>query len=496
MKKTKIELTSRDATSVKADAVLLYMFQDQKRPDVGDRSLASRLDKELSRRNFRGDVGNTAPISVESGRRRKDLIVCGLGPRESFGVEALLTAMASGVRCAADLGAPIVASGLPGGGVGGLEDGDAAGLAVQAARLALYRFDRYRSNGGAPPSVEKLVLVGAGDKSARQGVRRGDAVSDAIALARDLVNEPPAALNPQTMASTARKVGRKAGLNVKVLGPRELERQKMGALLAVAVGSDVSAKVIHLVYSPPGRSKGKLAFLGKGVTFDSGGYNLKGSAHILDMKSDMAGSAAVLGAMQAISRLKPAVEVHGVLGMVENLVSGRAYKPGDVLRTRSGKTVEINNTDAEGRLVLADLLDYTCTVIRPDAIVDLATLTGACVVALGPSATGLMSNDEGFAERVSGAARRAGEKVWRLPLYDEYLDQLKSDIADLKNTGTRYGGALTAGLFLREFVRDGFPWVHLDIAGPSFYETRHAYWGKGGTGAGVATLVELALGWS
>jgi len=491
----KIDFTSRDVMSVTADAVLLFMFREEKRPVVGDRALSRRLERDLARRKFRGDAGRTASLSLEEGRRRKEIIVCGLGPKEKLSQEELLTSVAAGVRSAAELGAAVVATGLPGGDAGGLEDDDRTRLTVQAARLALYRFDRYLSNGSSRPSVERLVLAGTGGAKAKRGVLRGSAVSEGIALARDLVNEPAAAINPTTMVREARKVARASGLKIKVLGPREIERQKMGALLAVAVGSDVPAQVIHLTYTPPGRAKGKIALVGKGVTFDSGGYNLKGSAHILDMKCDMAGSAAVLGAMQAVARLKPRVEVHGLMGMVENLVSGRAYKPGDVLRTRRGKTVEINNTDAEGRLVLADLLDYACTKIRPDAVVDLATLTGACVVALGPSATGLMSNDADLAERVSGAARRSGEKMWQLPLYDEYRDQLKSDIADLKNTGTRYGGALTAGLFLSEFVRDGVPWVHLDIAGPSFYESPHAYWGKGGTGAGVATLVELVETW-
>jgi len=209
----------------------------------------------------------------------------------------------------------------------------------------------------------------------------------------------------------------------------------------------------------------------------------------------MSGAAAVLAAVVALARLGAPVEVHGVMGLVENLVSGRAYKPGDVLATRRGKTVEVNNTDAEGRLVLADVLDYVRTRVRPDAIVDVATLTGACVVALGPMASGVMGNDQALIDRVLAAARRSGEKMWPLPLYDEYLDQLKSDVADLKNTGGRWGGALTAGLFLREFVDRTQPWVHLDIAGPAFANADHPFWGKGGTGAAAATLIELGLSW-
>jgi leucyl aminopeptidase len=367
---------------------------------------------------------------------------------------------------------------------------------MEGALLGTYRFERYLTDPARKAApVERFVLAaGPAAAVARAVLPAAEEVAVALALARDLVNEPAAAVTPAAFAREAQRAVRRARLRATVLGPRELKRERMGALLAVAQGSEQPPRLVHLVYKPR-RAKAKLALVGKGVTFDSGGYDLKTADGMLDMKCDMSGAAAVLAAVIALARLGAPVEVHGVMGLVENLVSGRAYKPGDVLATRRGKTVEVNNTDAEGRLVLADVLDYVRTKVRPDAIVDVATLTGACVVALGPMASGVMGNDQALIDRVLAAARASGEKMWPLPLYDEYLEQLKSDVADLKNTGGRWGGALTAGLFLREFVDRTQPWVHLDIAGPAFASTDHPYWGKGGTGAAAATLIELGLSW-
>jgi leucyl aminopeptidase len=314
-------------------------------------------------------------------------------------------------------------------------------------------------------------------------------VVEAVCLARDLVNEPAMTLTPVAMERRARAVARAKGLGIRVLGPAELKREKMGAYLAVAQGSDNPPRLVHLSYKPKGKPRGRVALVGKGLTFDSGGLSLKTNEYMLDMKCDMSGSAAVIGVLSALPALAPRVEVHGLLAMAENMPSARSYRPGDVLVTRSGKTVEVNNTDAEGRLVLADALSYA-QKLKPSAIIDLATLTGACVVGLGPLCTGVMGNDPAMIESVLDAAVTAGEKMWPLPLYEEYLEQLKSEVADMKNTGERYGGALTAGLFLKEFVDERLPWVHLDIAGPAFVDKDQPYAPKGGTGAGVRTVLE------
>jgi leucyl aminopeptidase len=304
-------------------------------------------------------------------------------------------------------------------------------------------------------------------------------------------------LNPPELTRRARAAGRKAGLTVRVLAKRDLERLGLTAMLAVARGSAVEPRLVHMTYRPKtARGKGraarrgpKVVLVGKGVTFDSGGLNLKPGASMLDMKCDMAGAGAVIATMTALAEAGCAVEVHGLVGLVENMTGGAAYKPGDILRTYLGKTVEVGNTDAEGRLVLADVLAYAVETLKPDVVVDLATLTGACVVALGTGATGLFTRDDDLADALRSASGRAGERVWRLPMYDAYLESLQGGPADLKNVGDRWGGAITAALFLGEFVPRDLSWAHLDIAGPAFRERPSAELRAGGTGAGVRTLL-------
>jgi leucyl aminopeptidase len=288
----------------------------------------------------------------------------------------------------------------------------------------------------------------------------------------------------------ARAIASEKGLQIRVLEKKDLAALKMGAILGVSAGSDQPPCVIHITYAPP-RGSGRvprLALVGKGLTFDSGGLSLKTATGMETMKLDKAGATAVLAVMSALADLKPAVEVHGIMGMTENMPGGSAIKPGDVLRTMGGKTIEVLNTDAEGRLVLADCLGDAQT-LKPDQIIDMATLTGACLVALGPHAAGLFGTDQEQVDALLSAAGRAGEKMWQLPLYDDYNEQIRSEIADVKNTGNRYGGAITAALFLKHFVQPGMPWAHLDIAGPAFHETEQAYMRKGATGAMVRTIL-------
>jgi leucyl aminopeptidase len=305
------------------------------------------------------------------------------------------------------------------------------------------------------------------------------------------------------MAEVARRVAKAHGLEIKVIDRAGLARMGMGAILGVASGSVEQPCLIHLIYRPEDerRRRGrhgrrgrvpKLALVGKGLTFDSGGLSLKTATGMETMKLDKAGASAVLGAMSALSELKPRVEVHGIMGMTENMPGGAAIKPGDVLRTMSGKTIEVLNTDAEGRLVLADALSYAQKQ-KVEQIIDLATLTGACMVALGPVSTGVFGTDQRMVDRFLECAWRAGERMWQLPLYEEYADQLRSEIADVKNTGNRYGGAITAALFLKTFVNEKVPWIHLDIAGPAFLESEQGCMRKGATGAGVRTLLNYIL---
>jgi leucyl aminopeptidase len=321
--------------------------------------------------------------------------------------------------------------------------------------------------------------------------RRGEILADAVNLARRLVNEPPSEIYPETFAAEAVRVAEACGMAIEVWDQSRLEAERCGSLLAVARGSAREPRLVIIRYEGAGGGQPPLAIVGKGVTFDSGGLSIKPTDGMKTMKCDMAGAAAMLGAMQAIAQLQLPVNVIGLCGLVENMLSGSSYKLGDVLRARSGKTIEVLNTDAEGRLVLADVLDV-CVQLGPSRIVDLATLTGACVVALGNDVAGLMTNEQAWADELKAAASACGEPIWQLPMFSEYGEQIRSEVADIKNVGEgRWGGAITAAKFLEEFVA-GKPWIHLDIAGPAFLESSKSWLEAGGTGFGVRTLVEIA----
>ena len=332
------------------------------------------------------------------------------------------------------------------------------------------------------------LLVSGGDQKT---IARGVILGESINVARRLVNLPASEIYPESFADEAGKMAKAFGLEIKIWDQRRLEQEQCGALLAVARGSDKESRMVIVRHAGGGQAQPWTALVGKGVTFDSGGLSLKPSDSMVDMKCDMAGAATVLASMAAIARLKLPVNVMGLMGLAENMVSGASFKLGDVLRARSGKTIEVLNTDAEGRLVLADVLDVAIER-GANRIVDLATLTGACVVALGRHVVGGMTNDQVWYDQVASAASRTGESLWQLPMFPEYAEQIKSSVADIKNIGDgRWGGAITAAKFLQEFVKD-VPWVHLDIAGPSFLEKPLPHLDGGGSGCFVRTLVELA----
>jgi leucyl aminopeptidase len=364
--------------------------------------------------------------------------------------------------------------------------------ASEGVLLGAYRFDRYITDPARRPvSLETLHLSAERrHRDVQKAIARAVATGRAIYLARDLVNEGPSRLSPRIFARQAARWARRSGLRCRVLVPRDIERLRLGALLAVARGSAEPPRVVHLSYKPA-RVRGKvprILLVGKGVTFDSGGLDIKTAEGMLTMKADMSGAAAVLSVMKELASLGCRAEVHGLLGLVENMCGGAAYKPGDILDTHSGKTVEVGNTDAEGRLVLCDLLSYGVAKLRPTCVVDVATLTGACVVALGTRLIGLFTRHDDLREALLAAGRTAGEKLWPLPLHDEYLQALQKGPADLCNVGGRWGGAITAALFLGEFLPRSLPWAHLDIAGPAFTDTELPEAGPGATGAAVMTL--------
>ncbi|MDQ3973706.1 MAG: leucyl aminopeptidase, partial [Actinomycetota bacterium] len=361
------------------------------------------------------------------------------------------------------------------------------------AALGGYAFTAYRAKHHDLPSLERVyVLPGEGLEADNvgKGVQLGGVVADAVSLARDLVNEPPAAKRPPALAERVAAVARDAGLEVRVLDEEALAEGGFGGILGVGQGSAAPPRLVELSHSPPGAT-GHVLLAGKGITFDSGGLSLKPTDGMKTMKSDMSGAAAVAAAMSVLARLGVSTKVTGLLALAENMPSGQAIRVSDVLTHRGGTTVEVLNTDAEGRLVLADALAYGAES-RPDAMIDLATLTGAQVVALGSKIAGLMGSDDALLGELEAAANAAGEQVWRLPLPAAYAEHLKSEVADLKNIGKgREAGALVAGLFLKEFTQ-GLPWAHLDIAGPAFSEDGDDhYTPKGASGFAVRTLLEF-----
>ena len=370
---------------------------------------------------------------------------------------------------------------------------DVGMLFAQGAELGTYAYERFLSEDNRRPKTVQQVVVWSASAAAAEGTQRGRVIAESIATARDLGNGPAELVTPTFLADTAKRIveglGSSADVELTVLDRDECQKRGMGCFLGVAKGSDEPPKFIHLRYRPRGKAKARIALIGKGVTFDSGGYSLKPTDGMLDMKLDMAGAAAVISAFEGLAKLGVPYEVHVMVAATENMVSGHAYRLGDVLVASNGKSVEINNTDAEGRLTLADALVYA-SALEPDLVIDFATLTGACIVALGPKIAGVMTPDDALWESWSAAAARAGEEMWRLPLPDDLKEQLKSKIADMKNTGERYGGAITAGLFLSEFT-GGRRWMHVDIAGPAMAAKAYGVTTPGGTGFPVATILEL-----
>jgi len=334
-------------------------------------------------------------------------------------------------------------------------------------------------------TADVIVVIG-------NGLKRGRIISAAVCMARDLVNGPSNEITPAALGQKARQIADRHNMDLQIMEVDQAEAMGMGAFVAVAKGSQEPGKFIVLEHNK-GKGLETIALVGKGITFDSGGISIKPSERMERMKDDMSGAATVLGVMQAASELELPLHLVGILPATENLPDGKAYKPGDILKTLSGQTVEVISTDAEGRLVLSDALTYSLRY-QPKAIIDLATLTGACVIALGDYVTGLMGNDETLLKRIEEASKETGEKVWRLPLWDEYFENLKSDVADFKNVGTRSAGAIIGGIFLSKFVAKT-PWVHLDIAGPASIEKDMPYTPRGGTGAGVRLLVQLLRDW-
>jgi leucyl aminopeptidase len=501
-----VDATGGAPLGVAADALALPVFEEDLRGGGGplralDAQLGGALLAAARAERFEGKPRQELQLPTLGRAACARVVLFGLGPRDGAlarlrreGHEPLRMAAGQAARTAAKAGARSLAIALPDGAPGDVPA--AARAAAEGALLGSYAFLRYKTDEKAPRAIEAVrVVVPPGRERARE-VRDALALSAEIARAtawaRDLVNLGPADCTPTHLAEAARALAREARLRLEVRGPREIAALGMGMFLGVTRGSAEPPRLVTVSWLPRGAAaKARpVVLVGKAITFDSGGLSLKPTESMVTMNTDMAGSAAVLGTMRVVAALRPAFPVHAVLGACENMPGGRAYKPSDVLVAYDGQTVEITNTDAEGRLVLGDVIAWAARRFRPAAMVDVATLTGACMVALGTTTAGLFGPDGPVVDGVLAAARASGEDVWRLPLVEALKEQLKSDRADMKNTGERFGGAISAAHFLHKFAKDT-PWAHLDIAGPSHAQKERGYVAKGGTGFGVRTLVEF-----
>ena len=443
----------------------------------------------LAALGFEAEKGDVRSVPGADG---STTFVVGLGPAEDVDANVLRHAAGALARAAKRL--PSLTIDLLGALPAGTNPAVGAQAIAEGLVLGGYQFSAFKSE-PKPAQLARVVLVGGGGSRTEAAIARGLVLAEAVVWARDLENEPGGSLTPTKLAQQAAAEGKRAGFEVTVWNAEDIRKEKLGGLLGVNRGSEQAPRFLRLEYAPD-KPRGTVALVGKGITFDSGGLSLKPSDGMIGMKGDMGGAAAVLGAFRAIATLGAKVRVLGFLPITDNMTGGDATRVGDVLTIRNGTTVEVLNTDAEGRLILADGLSLASEA-EPDAIVDLATLTGACMVALGERMAGLMGNHEGWLDQVQGAADAVGEPVWQLPLPAYLRGKLDSDLADIKNiTTTRYGGALAAGVFLQEFVADGIPWAHLDIAGPADASEVDGEIVKGGTGFGVRTLVELLSGFT
>jgi leucyl aminopeptidase len=496
----KIQLEIAPLEQVEADALVVPVF-DKESPGGGlpfeiaqtANDLAGGWIEELYRSGeFNGKALEMAMLHRPPGMKARRLLVVGVGKSDKFSPDELRKAAGAALRHLKPKSSPVIALALN----AGAEAAEQAAAGVEGAILGDYEPDQLKTDKKDVKSVDTFVVaVPGGDESLGQVLEGAQILAESQNFARALANEPANRMTPAKLAERAHEMAGEAGLECYVLDREQMRQLGMGALLGVAQGSAEPPVMIVLRYQPlEPAGEAHLGLVGKGVTFDSGGISIKPSADMDKMKYDMAGGASVIGAMRAIARLRPPVPVTALIPAVENMPGSRAQRPGDIVTTLSGKTVEVLNTDAEGRLILADALTYARTTLGCTHLVDAATLTGAIVVALGHVNVGVFASDDGLRERVLDAAKAEGEKMWPMPLDDEYKEALKSAFADLPNVGNRWGGAITAAIFLKEFA-DTTPWVHLDIAGTAWLDDAKPFQAKGPTGVAVRTLARLAANW-
>ena len=496
----KISVATMDITTVATPALVVNLFSGVEEPGGAtgavDQALEGAITQLIEDGEIKGKQGELTLLHTMGKIGPARVLVVGLGKKEDFDADVARSVSSEAMRYLRRRGIDTAVTIAHGAGAGGLSPKDAGRAIAEGSLLGLYRFDRYHTNGDDADGVLTELTIAEHDKDRAQaigeGVSQGQAIAEATMIARNMVNEPANAMTPTAMAEVARRVALEHGLGFEVFENGDMKERGMGAFIGVAQGSDEPAKLIILTYEGDPETPGNnLGLIGKGITFDTGGISIKPAAGMEYMKGDMAGGASVIAAMQIIAQLKPRINVTGMVAATENMPGGSAQRPGDVVRAMNGKTIEVINTDAEGRLVLADAL----CLARERGItrlVDIATLTGAMVTTLGKACTGVMGNDDALIKDVIEAGKQTGEKFWQLPMFDEYKELIRSDVADMKNSGGRQAGSITAALLLKEFV-DGAAWAHLDIAGTSTSDKVSGYLVKGATGTPSRTLAQLAV---
>ncbi len=455
---------SQDVKSAPTEVLVVNQFEGEKT------SVELANTYAIEKDNFEGKFGQTYLIHTLGQIPADKVLIIGFGKKEEFDHNKMREAVAKAVKKLQQIKAKKAIFDFD-------INADYGKSAVIGAMIADYAYDKYKSE--KAHHLDEITFANFSQETVEEGIIFGEAMN----FTRDLANTPAQIATPQKLAQIASKL---EGIETKVFNKEEIARMGMGAYLAVGQGSVNPPEFIHMKYTGKNVKK-KIALIGKGICFDSGGLDIKPASSMLTMKDDMSGASCILGVMKALAKLQPDIEVHGLIAACENMPSGSSYKPGDILTAKNGKTIEVDNTDAEGRLTLADALCYACE-LNVDEVIDIATLTGACVVALGSHISGIMGNDDELIERLIETGKETGEKLWKLPMDREYFDSLKSDIADMKNTGTRMGGASIAGVFLQEFVKDT-KWAHIDIAGTAYIEKPQKEFIAGSTGAGVRTLL-------
>lgn len=500
-----LKVQNGDITIWKGDGIVVNLFEGAMSPDGAasavDKKLRGVLTKMIKQGEIKGKLGSVTIVHTFDKLPAERVCVVGLGKQGEFTLDRARQAAANGVKALRDAGAKKIASVVHGaGGLGNLDAEGAAQANAEGILLGLWQFRKYFSDNSDVKTVDEVVLLERDPskiKMMKAGAARGEIIAQATNLARDLTNEPGNAVTPTRLAQVAKEIAKKYGLEFDMIDRDKAKKLGMGAFLAVAQGSDEPPCIIILRYLGGGKKSAPgLGLVGKAITFDSGGISLKSSEGMQDMKGDMAGGAAVIAAMQAIAQLQPAINVTGIVPATENLPSGKAYKPGDIIKASNGKTIEIISTDAEGRLILADALVYATQTLKLSPVVDAATLTGAMVVALGHHRTGIFSNDKELTELLARIGDETGEKNWAMPMDPEYAEQIKSDWADMKNSGGRPAGSIIGAMFLKNFVGET-RWAHLDIAGSVGglvgAGKEQGYKNKFGNGTPTRTFVHLAL---